>query len=232
MLREKRAQHGDDLMHRLMAARDPDTGQPMNEQQLIDNLLTFYLAGHETTAKALTWTLYLLAQSPDWTGALKEEIARITGGQAVTAEHIDRLVLTQQVIKESMRLFPPVPVMSRQAVAATTLGPHAIEAGTSAVIPIFALQRHRARWDNPDTFDPARFAPEREAKISRYQYMPFGAGPRICIGMAFAMIEATAMLATMLQSARFGTVPGRAPMPVARVTLVPKGGMPLSIWLD
>ena len=88
----------------------------MNEEQLIDNLLTFYLAGHETTAKALTWTLYLLARSPEWTTALKDEIARVTGGEAVTAEHIDKLALTQQVIKESMRLFPPVPVMSRQAV--------------------------------------------------------------------------------------------------------------------
>ncbi len=234
MLREHRtgAEPRDDLMGRLMTARDPDTGRPMNEAQLIDNLLTFYLAGHDTTAKALTWTLYLLAQSPEWTALLRDEIARVTGGGPVAAEHIDKLVLTQQVIKEGMRLFPPVPVMSRQSVADTTLGSHAVPAGTSLVIPIYALHRHRARWTDPDLFDPARFAPEREARLSRYQYMPFGAGPRICIGMAFAMIEATAILATMLQSVRFGPVPGPAPMPVARVTLVPKGGMPLRIWAD
>ena len=234
MLRERgtEPQPRDDLMHRLMTARDPETGTPMNEAQLIDNLLTFYLAGHDTTAKALTWTLYLLAQSPEWTQALKDEIARVTSGEPITAEHLDKLVLTQQVVKEGMRLFPPVPVMSRQTVAATTLGSHPIPAGTSVVIPIYALHRHRARWADPDTFDPSRFAPEQEAKMSHYQYMPFGAGPRICIGMAFAMIEATAMLATMLQSARFGTIPGRMPMPIARVTLVPKGGMPLRVWLD
>jgi cytochrome P450 len=234
MLRERRevAQERDDLMHRLMHAHNPETGAPMNEEQLIDNLLTFYLAGHETTAKALTWTLYLLARSPEWTSVLKEEIARVTGGAPVAAEHVDRLVLTQQVIKESMRLYPPVPMMSRQAVADLTLGPHAIKAGTSVVMPIYALQRHRARWQNPDMFDPTRFAPEEEAKISRYQYMPFGAGPRICIGMAFAMIEATAMLATMLQSARFGVADGHEPVPVARVTLLPRGGMPLRVWVD
>lgn len=234
MLRERRevSQERDDLMHRLMHAHNPETGAPMNEEQLIDNLLTFYLAGHDTTAKALTWTLYLLARSPEWTSMLKDEIARVTGGGAVSAEHIDKLVLTQQVIKESMRLYPPVPMTSRQAVADTALGPHAIKAGTSVVVPIYALQRHSARWRNPDLFDPTRFAPEEEARISRYQYMPFGAGPRICIGMAFAMIEATAMLATMLQSARFGTIPGHQPMPIARVTLVPKGGMPLRVWLD
>jgi cytochrome P450 len=234
MLRERQeiVHERDDLMHRLMQAHDPETGAPMNEEQLIDNLLTFYLAGHDTTAKALTWTLYLLARSPEWTSLLKQEIARVTGGGAVAAEHIDKLVLTQQVIKESMRIYPPVPMMSRQAVADTALGPHAIKAGTSVVIPIYTLQRHRARWRDPDLFDPTRFAPEQEATISRYQYMPFGAGPRICIGMAFAMIEATAMLATMLQSARFGTVPGHEPLPVARVTLLPKGGMPLRVWLD
>jgi cytochrome P450 len=234
MLREQREnpQVRDDLMHRLMQARDPETGAPMNDEQLIDNLLTFYLAGHETTAKALTWTLYLLARSPEWTSILKDEIAQVTGGGPVTAEHIDKLVLTQQVVKESMRLFPPVPIMSRQAVADTELGPHAIKADTSVVIPIYAMHRHRARWQDPDMFDPTRFAPDKEAKISRYQYMPFGAGPRICIGMAFAMIEATAMLATLLQAMRFEPVEGHEPVPVARVTLVPKGGMPLKVWAD
>jgi cytochrome P450 len=234
MLRERREvpQQRDDLMHRLMKAHDPETGAPMNEEQLIDNLLTFYLAGHETTAKALTWTLYVLARSPEWTGALKEEVARVTGGGDVSADNVDKLVLTQQVIKESMRLFPPVPVMSRQAGSATTLGGHAIAAGMSIVIPIYVLHRHRARWNAPDLFDPTRFAPDKEAHISRYQYMPFGAGPRICIGMAFAMLEATAMLATMLQAARFELCNDHTPVPIARVTLVPKGGMPLKIRLE
>jgi len=233
MVREKRAagEPRDDLLHRLMAARDPETGQSMNDEQLVDNLLTFYLAGHETTAKALTWTLYLLARSPQWATALEEEIERVTGGQSVVAEHIDRLVLVQQVIKESMRIYPPVPLMSRQAVAETTLQGHPVRIGTSLVMPIYAIHRHRKRWEDPDAFDPERFAPEREAKIPRYQYMPFGAGPRICIGNAFAMIEATAMLATMLQHARFAPVKGYEPEPIARVTLLPRGGMPLKVSL-
>jgi len=231
LITERRAQPEakDDLLHRLMQARDPETGQSMNDGQLVDNLLTFYLAGHETTAKALTWTLYLLARSPQWTRALEEEIARVTGGVQVHAEHIDKLVLTQQVLKESMRLYPPVPMMTRQAVAATRLGDHPIRAGTSVVMPIYAIHRHAKRWADADAFDPARFAPEKEAAIPRYQYMPFGAGPRICIGAGFAMMEATAMLATLLRNARFAPVAGREPAPVARVTLIPGGGMPLQV---
>jgi len=219
----------DDLLHRLMHARDPESGQSMNDEQLVDNLLTFYLAGHETTAKALTWTLYLLARSPEWTRALEEEIARVTGGAEIAAGHIEQLVLTQQVLKESMRLYPPVPLMTRQAVADTRLGDHPIRAGSSVVMPIYAIHRHAKRWEDPDAFDPARFAPQREAAIPRYQYMPFGAGPRICIGMGFAMMEATAMLATLLRHARFAPVAGREPAPVARVTLIPGGGMPLRV---
>lgn len=237
MLRERRASEAssnaspDDLMHRLMRARDPETGQTMNDEQLVDNLLTFYLAGHETTARALAWTLYLVARSPEWNAALEDEIERVTGGGPVEAAHIERLVLVQQVLKESMRLFPPVPMLARQCVAATRLGDKEVAPGSTVVMPIYAMHRHLQRWEDPDAFDPGRFAPEREAKISRYQYLPFGAGPRICIGMAFAMIEATAMLATLVQKARFAPVPGRDPYPVARVTLHPGGGLPLRVHL-
>ena len=238
MLNERRANEAasgaspDDLMHRLMRARDPESGQSMNDEQLIDNLLTFYLAGHETTARALAWTLYLVARSPAWGAALEDEIQRVTGGGPVESAHIERLVLVQQVLKESMRLFPPVPMLARQCVAATRLSEVAIAPGSTVVMPIYAMHRHVQRWEDPDAFDPGRFAPEREAKISRYQYLPFGAGPRICIGMAFAMIEATAMLATLLQKARFAPVAGHEPFPLARVTLQPGGGMPLKVNLQ
>ncbi len=221
----------DDLLHRLMQARDPESGQSMNDEQLVDNLLTFYLAGHETTAKALTWTLYLLARSPEWTRALQQEIDGVTGGSEVDAGHIEQLVLTQQVLKESMRLYPPVPLMTRQAVADTQFGTHPVRAGTSVVMPIYAIHRHTQRWRDPDAFDPERFAPGREAAMPRYQYLPFGAGPRICIGMGFAMLEATAMLATLLRGASFAPIAGREPVPVARVTLIPGGGMPLEVRL-
>ena len=229
LLREQRGSQGDNLMHRLIAARDPETGRSMDDDQLVDNLLTFYLAGHETTARALTWTLYLLARSPEWNALLEDEIGRVAGGGAIEAQHLDKLVLVQQVLKESMRLYPPVPIMSRQAIADARLGEHAVRAGTSILKPIYAIHRHAKRWERAQEFDPARFAPEGEAAIPRYQYMPFGAGPRVCIGMSFAMMEATAILATLLQRARFAPVEGYEPRPVARVTLIPKDGMPLKV---
>jgi cytochrome P450 len=228
-LHERGEQGPDDLLARLMAARDPETGQTMGDDQLVDNLLTFYLAGHETTAKALTWTLYLVARSPEWTRALQEEISRVTGGAPVAAEHIEKLVLVEQVVRESMRLFPPVPLMTRQADTDVNLGGRDLKPGASIIMPIYAIHRHSKRWVDPHVFDPTRFAPGREGEIARYQYMPFGAGPRICIGMSFAMIEATAMLATMLQHVRFETLDDREPVPVGRVTLMPKGGMKLRV---
>ncbi len=202
MLRKRReAPEGtQDLMHRLIAARDPETGQSMDDEQLVDNLLTFYLAGHETTAKALTWTLYLLARSAQWTELLRDEIEGVTSGRPVTGEHVEKLVLVQQVVKEAMRLYPPVPMMSRQAVADTQLEGHAIKSGTSILMPIYVIHRHRKRWTEPDAFVPTRFATGNEADIPRYQYMPFGAGPRICIGMSFALMETTAMVATLLRT--------------------------------
>lgn len=233
MLAERRAMTNppDDLMQRLIAARDPESGQTMSDELLIDNLLTFYLAGHETTAKALAWTLYLLARSPDWEARLIEEIERVTGGGPVEARHIDHLVLTTQVIQESMRLYPPAPQTSRNAVEDTELAGHKIKAGTQVFVPIYAIQRHKKLWNDPDLFDPDRFAPEKESKISRYQYLPFGAGPRICIGMAFAMMEAVALLATMLRAAKYELVPGHEPKPIARVTLMSAGGMPLRVTM-
>ena len=219
----------DDLLQRLIAARDPESGQAMDDGQLVDNLLTFYLAGHETTAKALTWTLYLLAREPEWQQRLRDEVAGVTGGAPIRAEHLERLVLTEQVVKEAIRLYPPAPMMGRQAVAAAALGGHRVTPGMNIQIPMYVVHRHAARWERPDAFEPARFAPEREKEIPRYQYMPFGAGPRVCIGMTFALMEAKAILASLLRSARFEAVAGHEPQPVARVTLVPKGGMPLRV---
>jgi cytochrome P450 len=228
--REKGAA-SDDLLERLIAARDPESGRTMDDGQLVDNLLTFYLAGHETTAKALTWTLYLLSRSREWASILEDEIERVAGRSPIRAEHIDKLILVQQVVKESMRLYPPVPIMTRQVVEDTTLAGYRLPVGASVMMSIYAIHRHRKRWERPHEFDPTRFAPSAEAKIPRYQYMPFGAGPRICIGMPFAMMEATAMLATFLQRAKFDFAGRADPIPVARVTMNPKGGMPLAVEL-
>jgi cytochrome P450 len=222
---------GDDLLARLARAQDPETGAPMSEDQLVDNLLTFLAAGHETTAKALTWTLYLLARAPQWQERILAEVRAVVGSDAVTAEHLERLPITRAVLKESMRLYPPAPVMTRIAAEDMELGPAKVAAGTFIVIPIFAVHRHRKLWEDPDRFDPERFTPEREATYARTQFMPFGFGPRTCIGSTFAMMEATAILATLVRRARFEWDGVHAPEPLSRVTLRPKGGMPLQVWL-
>jgi cytochrome P450 len=219
----------DDLLQRLANARNPETGAQMSDELLIDNLLTFFMAGHETTAKALTWTLYLLARAPQWETRILEEVRLVAGDGPIAPDHIDKLAITTQVLKESMRLYPPAPVMARQSTIDTELGGVPIKAGTQIIIPIYAIQRHRRYWSDPDRFEPERFAPENEAKIPRYRYMPFGAGPRICIGMAFAMIEGVAILATLVRAASFATTLSREPEPVSRVTLRPSGGMPLAV---
>jgi cytochrome P450 len=230
LLHQQRASgsNTDDLLQRLVAARDPETGRAMDDEQLVDNLLTFYLAGHDTTARALAWTLYLLARFPYWGQKLREEIDRVTAGAPVEAHHVEGLALVQQVVKESMRLYPPVPIMSRQAVADAVIDGRPVARGMSILMPIYAIHRHSKRWERPDEFEPARFAAANESSIPRYQYLPFGAGPRVCIGMSFAMVEATTMLATLLQRARF-ELAGPEPVPVARVTLIPQGGVNLRV---
>jgi cytochrome P450 len=219
----------DDLFSRLIAARHPDTGEAMPDESLIDNLLTFLAAGHATTAMALTWTLYLLARSPDWEARLVEEIGGVAGKARIEAAHLDRLVLVEQVLKEAMRLYPPAPIMMREAREDTAIGEAAIPKGTRVIVPIYAIHRHRKLWSDADRFDPSRFSAAAEDERTRYQFMPFGAGPRICIGMSFAMLEAKAVLATFLRSCRFGHVAGCDPEPISRLTLRPHGGMRLRV---
>jgi cytochrome P450 len=219
----------DDLMGRLMRVRDPDTDTPMSDKQLIDNLLTFLVAGHETTAKALTWTLYLLARAPEWQERVRAEVRDVAGTAPIGAEHLDRLRMTRQVLQEAMRLYPPAPVLTRVTSAPVELAGHTIGPGVLINMPIFAIHRHRKLWDDPERFDPERFTPEREKKLLRTQFMPFGFGQRICIGMSFAMIEATVLLAMLVRGAHFAWDGHHAPEPVSRVTLRPKGGMPLIV---
>lgn len=231
LIAARRASGGqdEDLLGRLLVACDPETGQPMDDEVLINNLSTLLLAGHETTAKALTWTLYLLARAPDWQKAVREEVAAVTGGGPVAAEHIDRLQVTTRVIKESMRLYPPVPVISRVNTQFIRAGEENLPAGTNIIFPAYAVHRHRKYWRDPDRFDPDRFLPEKEKAISRTQYMPFGAGPRVCIGQGFAMMEAVVLLAAFIGAMRFDWDGKHLPEPISRVTLRPAAGMPLHI---
>lgn len=227
--REQKGEPGRDILGRLLATRDPETGQPMSDEQIADNLLTFIAAGHETTAKALTWTLYLLARVPEWQARVREEVASVCGSSRVKACDLDKLTVTTRVLKECMRLYPPAPVMTRAVRRDLDIGGQRLKQGALIVIPIFAIHRHRALWIDPDRFEPDRFLPEAESNHFRTQFMPFGFGPRTCIGMAFAMLEATALLATLVRGARFEWDGRHTPEPVSRVTLQPKGGMPLIV---
>lgn len=232
IIAQRRTEQGEaaqDILGRLMAARDPETGAPMSDQQLADNLLTFIAAGHETTAKAMTWTLYLLARAPHWQERVRAEVRAVCGDGPVAAEHIERLAVTRQVLKEALRLYPPAPVLSRMTIRDIEIGGQSLPAGAILIIPVYAVHRHRMLWADPDRFDPDRFLPETEKKHFRTQFMPFGFGPRICIGMAFAMIEATVILAMLVRHARFAWDGHHLPEPVSRVTLQPKGGMPLDV---
>ena len=219
----------DDLLARLLAARDPDTGAPMTDKMMIDNLGTFLEAGHQTTAQALSWTLYLLARAPAWQDAVRAEIATTVGDAPLEGRHIAELPLTQRVFKEGMRLYPPVPAIIRVASSADTLGEEAIPAGSQVIIPVYAVHRHRARWDDADRFDPDRFLPEAEASRPRAQYLPFGFGPRTCLGIQFAMIEGVTVLASILRRARFSWDGRHLPEPLSQITLHPRGGMPLRV---
>jgi cytochrome P450 len=220
---------GDDLVARMLAARDPDTGHPMSDERIIDNLATFLLAGHETTAKALTWTFYILARAPEWQDRVRDEVQTVIGPARISAETIGKLPITSRVLKESMRLYPPVPVLTRVSAKEVELVGKILPSPTLIVIPLYAVHRHRLLWTDPDRFDPDRFLPENEATYSRTQFMPFGYGPRVCIGSSFAILEATAILATLLQSVRFEWDRRHEPEPVSRVTLRPRGGMPLIV---
>jgi len=233
IIARRRAEGGGagDPLGRLLAAKHPDTGAPMPDALVVSNLLTLLEAGHETTAKALTWTLYLLARAPDWQARVYEEVRKIAGDGPIDAACIERLVITQRVIKEAMRLYPPAPVVARQSVTALNIGGWPVPAGSQIIIPIFAIHRHRKLWDDPGRFDPDRFLPAAEAGRPRMQYMPFGGGPRVCIGAAFAMTEATALLATFVRAARFDWDGRHLPEPVSRVTLRPTGGMPLIVTM-
>ena len=218
-----------DLLDLLLAARDADTDRGLNDAELVANLLTFISAGHETTAVALTWSLWLLAKDEAVQRRVYDEAVAVMGHGPVEIAHIDALRLTRQVISESMRLFPPAPLLSRIPKTDMQLGGMAITPRTWVGIPIFALHRNALLWDNPHAFDPDRFAPDQAKGRSRYAHLPFGAGPRVCIGANFAMIEAVVIIATLVRAFRFQTVPGHKARPIARLTLRPAGGIPLLI---
>ena len=224
-----RPQSSNDLLSLLISAIDPETGAAMDDADVRDNLLTFVAAGHETTAQALTWTIYLLSLHPEIERQVVVEIARVTAGAPLTHAHVEALVLTRTVLMEGLRLYPPAALVVRTAERQVRVGNETITPGTNVYVPIYAVHRHEALWQDPDRFDPRRFATATSKSRHRCAYLPFGAGPRTCIGMNFALTEAVLILATLLPAFRLRLRPGYVPKPSLRITLRPATGMPMRI---
>jgi cytochrome P450 len=222
--RANRAGDGSDLLAMLLAARDED-GSGMSDQQLRDEVITLVLAGHETTAIALSWTWMLLSQHPEATRKLEDELDRVVGERAPTLADLPKLEYTDRVIRESMRLYPPAWSIGREALADVTIGGMPIKKGEQLWMNQWSVHRDARFYPEPNRFDPERWTPEMQKKLPRYAYFPFGGGPRLCIGHAFAQMEAVLLLATFARAYRLTLVPGHKIEPLTAVTLRPKHGI-------
>jgi cytochrome P450 len=218
-----------DLLSMLMDARDEETGERMTDEQLRVEVTTFLLAGQETTSLALTWTWFLLSQHPAARQRLEDEIDTILGGRPPEYSDLARLPYTRMVVDEAMRLYPPAWGFSRQALGDDTLSGYHLPSGWLAFVVPYVLHRLPQYWKDPDTFEPERFSPEQSADRPKFVYVPFGAGPRQCIGNQFALIEAHLSVATLAQRYRLQLVPGHRVEPWPLITLRPRNGMPMTI---
>lgn len=227
----------DDLLSMLLEARDEETGEGMTDRQLRDELVTLFLAGHETTAISLAWTFHLLAQNPDAEAKLHAEVDKVLGtGFAARAapafEDLERLPYARMVAEEALRLYPPAYVFSRRAAGDDQLGPWRMPKGAHIVISPYALHRRPDYWPEPEAFRPERFAPDVSnvpADRPKHAYLPFGGGPRICIGNSFAMMEHAIVLAAAARRWRLESIPGHEVRTEPRITLRPRGGLPMRV---
>jgi len=219
-----------DLLDRLVAARDSETGVRLTDEEVRDEVVIIFLAGHDTTALALTYTFYLLSQHPEVEAKLHDELQRVLGGRAPIHDDLANLPYTRMVIEESMRLYPPAPGLSNRAVLKDdeVCGVKIPKGTTIAVIP-WLVHRHRTLWDEPERFDPERFSPERSQGRHRFAYLPFGGGPRVCIGMALAMTEAQLLLATLAQRFRLELLPDQKIVLQHRITMRPRDGIKMTL---
>ncbi|MFN7973295.1 MAG: cytochrome P450 [Acidobacteriota bacterium] len=218
-----------DLLAMLMNARDEETGESMSDRQLRDEVMTIFLAGHETTANALAWTIYLLSRHPDARSALEAEVDGAVTGSAPALPELPSLALTEMTLKEAMRLYPPAWIVGRSAIADDTLSGHTVPAGSFCFMSSYLTHRHPAFWPDPERFDPSRFAPEKVARTHRGAYFPFGGGPRLCIGNSFAMMEAKVILGAIVKRFRLELVPGHPVVPLPMITLRPRHGLPMTL---
>ncbi len=213
----------DDLATKIMTTVDPVTGDKFTVDEMVDQVAIFFLAGHETSASALAWTLYLLAMFPDWQDKAAEEAQ----GIAAHFGTLSRLKTTRDIFREGLRLYPPVPMMVRETTRPEVFRDREIRVGSQIVLSPWHLHRQERLWDKPDGFDPSRWQTENGRACARDAYMPFSSGPRVCTGAGFAMAEGVLLLAMLLRQFRFETVDGRVPVPVAHLTVRSQDG----IWL-
>jgi cytochrome P450 len=212
-----------DLLTLLIQASDPETGLGVSDAEVASHVITFIVAGHETTSNALSWTLYLLAKHPEARAKVEAEAAEAE--RHPVAEWPDKLPWTRAVIEEAMRLYPPASTLSRKALAEDKIGDATVKQGSLVIVSPYLVHRHKRLWDAPDYFQPERFLPGKREKIDRFQYIPFGAGPRVCIGLRFAMLEAVVILAEVAKRLRLDW-PARQPLrPLERITLRPDPGL-------
>ncbi len=220
------ANRPDDLLDLLLRTEDPKTGRRMTTKELRDNLLTFVIAGHETSALALSWAFYLLGFDPERQAKARAEAQAVLGTRTATANDVENLPYIRAIIDEALRLYPPASLVGRAILRDDVLGDTKVFAGEAIMIPIFALHRHRDLWDAPDDFVPERWLQTKWSE-RRYSYLPFGDGPRVCIGASFAIQESVIVLATLLARFAFEAVPDKTPEPVMILTMRPSGG----VWM-
>lgn len=231
VIERRRAHPSDDgtLLSILMDAADAETGARMDDRQLRDEVVTMLIAGHETTAVALSWALKLLAEHPEQRSRLQAEVDAVLAGRAPTFADVMKLTYTTQVIEEALRLYPPIWVLSRRAEADDVLGGYRVPRGTMVVISPYVTHRHPAFWPNPEVFDPERFSSEASSGRPRFAHLPFIGGPRQCIGASFAITEATIVLATLVQRFTLDLDPGQTVAMEGLVSLRPDGGLPMRL---
>lgn len=216
---------GDDLLSMLLEARDDETGEGMTDQQLFDEIATIYFAGHETTATTLSWMWYLLSKNPAYERLMHEEVMRVVGDATPSAAHVPHLHYTRMAIEESMRLYPPAWMFVRTANEDDVVCGFKIPKESKAMISPYVMHRDQRWWDNPEGFDPERFTPERSANRHKHAYIPFAAGPRMCIGNQFSMMEAQLIAAAVVQKYRLQLVPGEKVVARPVATLRPSPGV-------
>ncbi len=218
-----------DLLDMLLDAEDAETGERMTDQEVLDEVKTVFAAGHETTANALTWTWLLLAEYPEASEKLRAELDEVLGGRPPTLDDIPDLHYTRQVFEEAMRLYPPVPVLVRRVVRATSLAGYEIPAASRVLIGIYNIHRHPDLWEEPTRFEPERFSAERKASRHDLAYIPFGAGQHKCIGNNLALMEGLLLLAMIAQRYKLDLVPARPVEREVAVTMRPREGLYLRL---